>query len=503
MSNIAIGKLTSGRLLAKNSFLNLAGQLVPIIAGFLVIPQLVHKLGTTRFGILTLAWAVIGYSNLFDLGLGRALTNLVADKLGIGEAKALSPLVWTGLWLMFLSGLLGTLVMAPLCPWLVRSALNVPADLQHEVLFSFYEIAGSIPVVIVTSGLRGILEAQQLFMWVNAVRAPTGILTFVGPWIVLFFSNSLVNIVFALVIVRCMAFVAQAALVLWQMPSLYEEGSWQVSAVKPLVTFGGWMTVTNLVGPIMVSMDRFLIGAFISMSAVAYYATPYEIVTKFSIVSASLAAVLFPAFSAATRDMSRLTYLLDRGVNYVFLSLFPPCLILVTFAYSALRFWLGDQFAHNSTMVLQLLAIGMLINSLAQIPFALVQGIGRPDLTAKLHLLELPFYLPLLWWLIHVFGIKGAAIAWVIRVLLDAFALFLLAVRVVPNSAKATLRMNLRLIFALILLVLGILIPSSALKLAFVICILIIFSCVAWFSILAANERSFIAHWLRALAVVE
>ena len=47
-----------------------------------------------------------------------------------------------------------------------------------------------------------------------------------------------------------------------------------------LLRFGGWMTVSNIVGPLMVTLDRFLIGALISVSAVAYYATPYEVVSQ-------------------------------------------------------------------------------------------------------------------------------------------------------------------------------------------------------------------------------
>jgi O-antigen/teichoic acid export membrane protein len=76
--------------------------------------------------------------------------------------------------------------------------------------------------------------------------------------------------------------------------------------------------------------------------------------------------------------------------------------------------------------------VGVLVNSAAQIPFALIQGSARPDVTAKLHLVELPFYLAGLWWLVAAHGIEGAAIAWTARVAVDALALFLFAHRLVP-----------------------------------------------------------------------
>ena len=38
------------------------------------------------------------------------------------------------------------------------------------------------------------------------------------------------------------------------------------------------MTVSNVVSPLMSSLDRFVVGAVLSMTAVAYYATAYEAV---------------------------------------------------------------------------------------------------------------------------------------------------------------------------------------------------------------------------------
>jgi O-antigen/teichoic acid export membrane protein len=96
--------LTSGRLLAKNAVWNLIGSATPMVVAVFCIPILIRGLGTERFGVLTLAWAVIGYASLFDLGLGRALTQLVARKLGAGEDREVPALVWTSLLLMWVLG---------------------------------------------------------------------------------------------------------------------------------------------------------------------------------------------------------------------------------------------------------------------------------------------------------------------------------------------------------------------------------------------------------------
>ena len=85
-------KLTQGRLLARNTVWNLGGQVAPLVVAIFAIPPLIKGLGTDRFGVLTLAWVVIGYFSLFDLGLGRALTKLVAGQEG--KTLRLSGLRW-------------------------------------------------------------------------------------------------------------------------------------------------------------------------------------------------------------------------------------------------------------------------------------------------------------------------------------------------------------------------------------------------------------------------
>jgi len=280
---------------------------------------------------------VVGYFSLFDLGLGRALTKLVAEKLGKGLDNETPPLIWTAMSLMTALGVLGAIVVAALSPWLVGGVLKIPTELQPETLIAFYLLAASIPIVISTTGLRGILEAHQCFGLVNAVRIPLGIFTFLGPVAVLPFSNSLVAVVAVLVIARLVSWCAYAVLCLKVEPALRHSVSIHRAMVRPLINFGGWMTVTNIVGPLMVYMDRFLIGAVVSMIAVAYYATPYEVVTKLWIIPGALMGVLFPAFAAAlVQDRARAARLFNRSVNYIFLSLFPVVLIIVTFAHEGL-----------------------------------------------------------------------------------------------------------------------------------------------------------------------
>jgi len=345
--------------------------------------------------------------------------------------------------------------------------------------------------VITTAGLRGLLEAHQRFGLINALRIPMGVFTFAGPLLVLPFSKSLVPVVGVLVAGRIAAWAAHLLVCLRVLPELRGTIAWERSAVGPLLRFGGWMTVTNIVSPLMVTLDRFLIGALASMAAVAYYATPYEVVTKFLLLPGAFMAVMFPAFSAGfAQDGQRTALLFGRSVKSLFLVLFPIMLCTVALAQDGLKLWLGAEFAQHSYRVLQLLAVGVFINSLALVPFTLLQGAGRPDLTATLHLIELPLYLGLLWWLISTRGIEGAAIAWTARVAVDALFLFGLTKRYLANKNRVRLGTVLLLGIALLILALAARIQGPVVKGFFLLGTILCFVLVAWFRILTPEERT-------------
>jgi O-antigen/teichoic acid export membrane protein len=489
--------LTSGRLLARNTIWNLLGNGAPLLIAVVAIPILIRELGKDRFGILALVWAVIGYASLFDLGLGRALTQMVAQKLGADEHDDVPGLVWTSLILMTMLGVVGGIVMAAVSPWLVDRALHVPSALQTETLRSFYLLSFSVPIVVGTAGLRGFLEAHQRFDVVNYLRIPTGIFAFAGPLLALPFSKTLPPVVAILLLGRIASWIAYLLFCMRISPALRERILWHRHAVGPLMKFGGWMTVSNVIGPIMVTMDRFVIGAVLSVTAVAYYATPYEAITRLWIIPSSVVAVVFPAFSATfAGDRERTAALYDRSVKYILISLFPVVLTVILFAPEILRVWLGAEFAAHSTAPLQWLTIGVFVSSLSLVPLALVQGSGRPDLTAKLHMLELPIYLIALFLLIQSHGIEGAALAWTGRVCLDAVVLFVMPPFLREQQPALRFRTSALVALAPIALGCATLLHDFGAKLACLAAVLTVFAAASWFLILTREERQ-IAQRLR------
>src|SRR5579864_328839 len=487
--------LTSGRLLARNTIWNLLGTLLPMGVAVVSIPPLVRALGLDRFGLLSLAWVVIGYFSLFDVGIGRALTKLVAEKLGANEEQSVPPLAWTSLLLLLGLGVVGGLATFAVSSWLVYGMLKIPSALQPEALRSFYLLAISIPTVTVTSGLRGILEAQQRFRLLNLIRIPMSIFSFAGLLLALPFSHSLVPVIAILVVGRVIGLLAHLFACFHTMPLLRHSFGLQRSIIWPLIKLGGWMNLSNLLAPIMVYLDRFLIGSLISVSAVAYYTAPFEVVSRFTVVPGAVTGVLFPAFATSLAlDPERTKVLLGRGIKYIFLAVFPIVLLTAAFAPETLHLWLGNAFAQNGSAVLRWLAAGIFANCLAQLPYALLQSAGRPDIPAKLQLVELPVYVVGLVLLVRTFGVRGAAIAWALRLIVEAFLLFLLAHRLLPHKPGFLLRLS-TAVAAGYMAIYSVTFPESvAMRTGLLILGMVAFGLVTWRLGLNPSERAFLGR---------
>ena len=417
----AKGLKIGGKLLARNTAVNIAGQVIPTLVGVVTMSYVIRHLGPDRFGLLSLAWLVVGYFALLDFGIGPAATKFVAELLGKGELERLPSLVWTALLTQTGFGLAAGVLFAAASPVLADRLLKIPPQLRTEAHWVFLILAFSLPIGFATSTFQGVLGASQRFDLVNAVSIPAAILYYLIPAGVLVMGFGLRSIVLLLVVSRVATLGGYFFLCLRLYPALGNAVTYHRSLVGPLLGFGGWVTVSGAVSPILVYVDRFFTGAILSVAAIGFYTPPFMIASKLGIFPAALTSALFPAFSTSTGrgDSEWIRTALVRSLKYLLLLVGAAAIALIFFARPVLTLWVGANFAREGAAVLQILAAGVLFNSLALVPYNLLQGIGRPDLTAKFHLLEVPLHLGLLWLLLTRFGLPGAALAFSLRVTLD------------------------------------------------------------------------------------
>jgi len=205
-----------------------------------------------------------------------------------------------------------------------------------------------------------------------------------------------------------------------------------------LLSYGGWVTVYSVLAVVLSSLDRLILGNTIPLAELPYYTAPLDALMRLQVIPATIALTLFPIFSASKYSASGdsdSTY--ASSLRFTACLMGITCLVLVVFAADILRMWLGQDFESRSLVPFQILAIAILFNSLAWLPNAFTLGVNRPDIVAKLFGLDLLIYVPTLWFLVAAAGIQGAALAVLVRSVVELAVFFALPSRSVRFPAGA------------------------------------------------------------------
>ena len=412
---------TAPNSLRRNTAINLAGALAPLLLLVVTVPLYLGIVGDARYGVLVVVSVLLGYFGAFDLGLGRATANQIATMDG-DRAADRSAVLWTALLLNLAFTGAAAILLFFVADLLIGTVFKIPAELRSEALGALPWMAAAVPLATTSSVLRGALEGRERFVAANAVGllgialfqlVPLAIAYVWGPNLTWLIAGATI----ATLVTTLATFVA-----CWEYVRPATSPRFDRRRARQLLRYGGCVNVTGAVGPLLNVLDRLVIAAALGARAVTQYTVPFTLVARIDILPSSVARALFPRFSALPGDEAAA---LGRRALLGLAAIATPAVVLgVILVEPFLVAWVGPDLAEKAAPVAAILLLGLWLNGLAHIPFALLQAQGRPDVPAKLHLLELPPYLLALWLGLSLFGVEGAAWAWSIRAAADAALLF-------------------------------------------------------------------------------
>ena len=421
----------------RNALLNLAGLAVPLAVAVAVLPTLTHALGPARFGLLGVSWAFLEYLTLFDVGLGKATVRYVADSIARGT-RDVSQITAVSLSVQMAIGCCAAVVLILFAPVLAQHVFRVDPGLVGEASRLFVVVALNLPVVLALTTFRGVLEGAQHFRLSNSIRIPASAGSIIIPAILARMGRSLPEMLMWVLAWRALVTLVTLYAIRRVIPEFRVEPPRDWRRLRSLISFGGWVAVSGVVSPMLIYFDRFALGARSGLAAVGYYTAPYEGITRLLIIPNSLIGALFPLLTGlgVVAAAGRIDRLFASSMRALLVMMSIPAAIAFFFAPVILRVWMGPEYAAQGEMALRILAVGVLINSIAHIPYTFLEASGRPDVPAKFHMIELVIHVPIAWYLVGAYGITGAAVAWTARVTLDTTLLLLAANRIVPVSLK-------------------------------------------------------------------
>ncbi|MHB1643206.1 MAG: flippase [Acidithiobacillus sp.] len=405
--------------IARSTLINLAGLLIPTVVSLATVPLYLRWIGEVRYGVLLLAFTLLGYFGAFDLGLGRAVAQRVARQESSEERNRT---FWTAFLLSAGMGVMGGIILYFLGHWLFAEIFQIPAALRGEAQKAIPWLAAIVPLIALISVLAGTLEARQAFLSLNAsqIIGVIGLQTF--PLLSVAFGHGSIAALIAaalagrLVGVLVMFWLTARRLPFVGWPALHR------AEIGPLLRFGGWISVSGAVIPLLTIVDRLIIGARLGAAAVTAYTVPFNLTQRLTYLPYALSTTLFPRFSQAQGEDAK--GLLRQAVTALTAIQTPFIVLAILLMHPFLIFWIGADLAAKMAPVAIILLLGIWINGPSYPCYAYLQATGRPDIMTKFYLMQLIPFLIALWLLIDWLGIYGAAVAWSLRMLADAIAWF-------------------------------------------------------------------------------
>ena len=415
----------------RNTLYNIAGALTPLACTIVTVPMYLHAIGEARYGIVALVWLLFGYFGLFDLGLSTATANALA-RLRDGPPATRAAVLTTSVTVnLALGALVGAVILT--LGWALLPRVAMDPAIRGEIAAALPWLALLCPFVTAGGAFSGVLTAHDRFLTLNLLGTAGTLLTQVVPLLAaLHVGASLAVVIPATVIVRG----AMVGLTAWlaSRDVAVLAGRFDRERLRALLSYGGWIMITNLISPVLVSVDQFVIASLLGPSAVAHYSIAYSLAVRLLIIPTAFSQTMFPVLSRLDTDEASL--LATRAVRSMTLVMTAVSVPLILAVAPFLHWWLGARVAVSAVPVAQILLVSTWINGLAFIPYALLQAQGRPNRVATFHLMEIvPFGVALIAG-IHLLGLPGAALAWAFRVALDAVLLFGSTGLIARNGAR-------------------------------------------------------------------
>ena len=455
------GGLTSR--VVRGSIWNFGGQSVTLLASLVATPFVIRLLGVEGYGLLALINALIVYLAFADMGMGWASTRFASQAHARGDDQEEAKIIWTSLLVGTGPALLVASILTLGARPLVEHGLRLPQHLQGTAVVGLRLAA----VAFVARAAVGVLNTPEMVRLrmdlVTLITVGTLVGQIVLVPVVLFLGGGLIGAV-AVVAGSALLSACLHGLVALRLLPHFSRPRINVALLKPLSRFGGAVVFTSFVTMLVGNADRVLVSRFASVQALAYYSVALNLASMLTFAPMAMVQSLLPAFSQlqANPDHKDLNELYQRALRGTLLWVAPAAILICVVARPFFTVWAGPEFGRESTLPLYVLAVGLIFEAMAYVPFTLLIALGRADLVARCHGAMLVPYLILSTLAILWAGPVGAAVVWSLRAATSAIAFAILVKRISGFGFSAGPKGGRGYLGALAVLVLPVLLVSLA-----------------------------------------
>ncbi len=403
-----------------NIIANFAGKAWTSVMSLVFIPLYIKFMGIEAYGLIGIFASLMVLFTILDMGLSstlsRELARLSTSQESAQESRDLVrtlELVYWGVGLLVSLALMG---LAPIIAhhWIKTGGIPVET-VQKAIMIMGVIVAFQWPVALYDGGLIGL--QQQVLL--NVVRIVVATIQQGGAVLVLWLISPTITAYFTWQIFVGMAQVIILAYFLWKaLPAAHAKSAFKTALLRKNWRFAAGMMSISIMAILLTQADKIILSRMLPLAVFGYYTLAFNLANALVLLVNPVFSALFPKLSQLIMDKDNeklVSEYYHKGCQVVSIIILPAACILALFSYEILILWVRDPLiAQNSYLLLSLLAIGFSLNAILTIPYTLQIAYGWTKLAFLKNVLAFVILVPLMIWLITLYGAIGAAVVWII-----------------------------------------------------------------------------------------
>lgn len=400
-----------GERLLTNSLWNLFAYMSYTVVTVISGPIYIRFLGVSDYGLLVLLTSILTPLGLLNFGFGNATIKYIAESYGRGEIEKGGEYLRTTLLFNIGVGIIGALTIVLLANFLSTSVFEIETAKQHIAQKALIWIALGWLVTQISATFKGVPIALQKYKMVSIITGLSTSLNIVIGLLVLVAGGDLLVLIQVRLVWNILIIGLWGGLARRMLPGIDFWPKFHEQAFIKSFRFGVWQVVSQIGGMINNQADKFMLGIYVSTSAVGLFSIPMLIFGAGYNVIAKLGEVLFPAISdlQGTGNEHHLMHVVLRSSWLLNVLMAAIMGTIVVFAHDVLRLYVGSDIANSSAFILKIFAalailsapsigIGQFLLGTGRTNWQAITAISTGSVTLAVSMILIPRY-----------GLHGAA----------------------------------------------------------------------------------------------
>lgn len=401
-----------------NIFANYFNKAWGFVAIYILIPVYIHFLGIESYGVISFYSIVLGVISIVDAGISTSITREFASNGSNNYKYSIFKIVER---YFFIGCLTSAFILFFFSKEITQKWLYSTSE-NYEYEFKLIAIGVSLQLfsAIYFSGLMG-LNKQIL---ANSIQFVGNVFKSLGVilYFVLFDSSLeiffIIQVFVNLLVIFCFNYFLKKSLLkdnVIKLKILFKR------LPNRILTYIKGMLIVSLISAINIYSDKIIIGGNFSLKDFGYYSIASNLAQLTVLIGTPLAITFFPYFSKYfnTANNEKLLAVLKSVLLMFNYSILPISVIIIFFTKEVLNLWMSNLASDPKELELVIflsknLTIGSVFLAMQLIPFYFFLANGKTIYTIRQGVFQVLLGLPLLYFSVSYFGVKGVPFSWIL-----------------------------------------------------------------------------------------